>query len=254
MASIEIRITDPSRHRTCNCLARLWRAASHPINATREPRSMAIDAPWRCGSAAIVSGPAAGQYPVTKQRRQCAEGGLRCDEESGFCALAALAAVGVSAAQAAEKLKVAIPQRGFWDSSLDRVRRSRGLLQGGRPRGRGVLHRRRRADDRDGRLRQRRHRHVERHPRRDRRLREGRRCHALPHHLGGDDRRARAVLVGQGRQPDQDAEGRGRGQDHRVLVAGLVVEPDPADAAQAGRLQGEAGADRRRARRPSPRP
>jgi NitT/TauT family transport system substrate-binding protein len=32
-------------------------------------------------------------------------------------AFAALAAVGVSAAQAAEKLKVAVPQRGFWDSS-----------------------------------------------------------------------------------------------------------------------------------------
>ena len=62
----------------------------------------------------------------------------------------------------------------------------------------------------------------------------------------GNDRRQRAVLVGQGRQPDQEPEGRRR-QDHRVLVAGLVVEPDPADAAQAGRLQGEAGADRRRA-------
>jgi NitT/TauT family transport system substrate-binding protein len=31
--------------------------------------------------------------------------------------LAALAIVGVSSAQAAEKLKVAIPQKGFWDSS-----------------------------------------------------------------------------------------------------------------------------------------
>ena len=88
---------------------------------------------------------------------------------------------------------------------LGRVRRGRRLLQGRRPRGRGVLHRGRRADDRHRRLRQRRHRHVERHPRRHRRLREGRRSHALPHHLGGDDRRQRAVLVGQGRQPDQDA-------------------------------------------------
>ena len=47
--------------------------------------------------------------------------------------------------------------------------------------------------------------------------------------------------------PIKTPEGRRR-QDHRVLVAGLVVEPDPADAAQAGRLQGQARADRRRAR------
>ena len=46
--------------------------------------------------------------------------------------------------------------------------------------------------------------------------------------------------------PIKIAQGRGRGQDHRVLVAGLVIEPDPADAAQAGRLEGQAGADRRR--------
>ena len=45
-----------------------------------------------------------------------------------------------------------------------------------------------------------------------------------------------------------------RGQDHRVLVAGLVVEPDPAHPAQAGRLEGQAGADRRRAWQPTPRP
>jgi hypothetical protein len=31
----------------------------------------------RCGSAAIVSAAWAGQYLLTKQRRQCAEGGLR---------------------------------------------------------------------------------------------------------------------------------------------------------------------------------
>ena len=47
--------------------------------------------------------------------------------------------------------------------------------------------------------------------------------------------------------PIKIAEGRRR-QDHRVLVAGLVVESDPADAAQADRLQGQAHADRRRAR------
>ena len=41
-------------------------------------------------------------------------------------------------------------------------------------------------------------------------------------HLGADDRRQRAVLVGQGRQPEQDPEGRAGRQDHGVLVARLV--------------------------------
>ena len=47
--------------------------------------------------------------------------------------------------------------------------------------------------------------------------------------------------------PIKTPQGRRR-QDHRLLVAGLVVEPDPADAAQADRLQGQADPDRRRAR------
>ena len=40
---------------------------------------------------------------------------------------------------------------------------------------------------------------------------------------------------------------RRRRQDHRVLLARFLVEPDPAHVAQADRLQGQAGADRRRA-------
>ena len=55
-----------------------------------------------------------GSIPITKQRRQCAR--EDCDEEMAHV-FAALAIAGRGAARAAEKLKVAIPQKGFWDSS-----------------------------------------------------------------------------------------------------------------------------------------
>ena len=81
---------------------------------------------------------------------------------------------GASASFAAEKLKVAIPQKGFWDSSWIEFGQAAGFFKeaglemevfytegGAQTIATGV--------------RQRRHRHVERHPRRHRRLCQGRR-------------------------------------------------------------------------------
>ena len=124
------------------------------------------------------------------------------------------------------------------------IRPEGGLSEGRQPRRGVLLHRRRRTDPAGHHRRQRRRRHVERPARHHRGLCQRR---ADPRHLGADDRRARAVLVRQSRQQDPQPQGRRR-QDHRVLGAGLVLEPDPAHAAQAGRLEGKAGRHRRPAR------
>ena len=113
------------------------------------------------------------------------------------------------------------------------VRRSRGLLQGGEPRGRAVLHRRRRRDLDHRAVGQRRYRAFQRAARRDRRLREGR---AGQGDLRADDRRGRALLVRARRERDQEPEGRGR-KDGFVFLARLVVEPDFVGAAATGRRQ-----------------
>ena len=83
---------------------------------------------------------------------------------------------------------------------------------------------------------------------RDRRLCEGR---AGARHLRADDRRRRTLLVCKVGFADRFAE-RSRDQDHLVLLARLVVEPDPARPDETGRLEREDGGDRRRARDTDP--
>src|SRR5246127_399550 len=67
-------------------------------------------------SAAIVSGRTAGQYPANKRRAKRGAQG-RIGMKKWIAAVAALVVAGANVAQAAEKLKVAVPQKGFWDSS-----------------------------------------------------------------------------------------------------------------------------------------
>ena len=73
-----------------------------------------------------------------------------------------------------------------------------------------------------------RHRHDQRHARRDRGLRQG---HAGEDHLGGSDRRARRVLVCAAGERHQVDQGHQR-QDGRVLLARLLDQSHPAAARQ----------------------
>ena len=63
-----------------------------------------------------------------------------------FTLLFGLAVAASASTAGAETLKVAVAQRGFWNSTLVDIAETAGLLQGGRTRHRGVLHRRRRID------------------------------------------------------------------------------------------------------------
>jgi NitT/TauT family transport system substrate-binding protein len=121
-------------------------------------------------------------------------------------ALAALVTAFAAVAHA-ESLKVAISQRGFWDSSFVEFAEAAGFFKK-RARGRAVLHRRRRRDLDHGAVGQRRCRAVERPARRDRRLREGR---AGAGDLGADDRGRRAlwyVRAESGMKSLKDAAGK----------------------------------------------
>ena len=124
-----------------------------------------------------------------------------------------------------------------------RHRGEAGLLQGGGPRHRGAVHGRRRVHADAGARGLHRHRDVERHPRRDRRVFQRR---SGARHLRRRDRRRRRVLVCAHRKRHQEPEGHQR-QDGGVLVARLFDQPHPAATGEGGRRQPQAGSDRRRA-------
>ena len=130
----------------------------------------------------------------------------------------------------AETLKVAVAQRGFWNSTFIEVGAQAGLLQGGRPRHRDPLHRGRRLDAHAGDRRQHRHRHDQRHPRRGRRLRQG---HAGEDHQRGSDRRGRSVLVCAAGKRHQEPR-RYQRQDRRVLLARLLDQSHSSATRQPG--------------------
>ena len=151
-----------------------------------------------------------------------------------------ISAIWASAATA-ETLKVAVAQRGFWNSSFVEF-----ALQQGFFKQEGldieILYTEGGASTLTaGHRRLARHRHDQRHARRHRRLRQG---HAGEDHLGGSDRRPRRVLVCAAGERHQVDQGHQR-QDGRVLLARLVDQSHHPAAHQPGEGDAEARADRR---------
>ncbi len=216
------------------------------------------DRRYRCHSAAVVSLWRAGEGVLlldgeagcgNLDRKSARERNHVDATPARSCrALAAPAAGTISTeslAQAPDKLKVAISQRGFWDSSFLEFAQKEGFLKeanldveffytegGGQTlqvvtsgsvdvaMSNGLL----------GTIGA---------------FSKGAPIRAISAQMTGAQR---AVLVRQVRQQDPQPQGRRRQQHHRVLGAGLVVEPHSALAAQAGWLEGEADRDRRAAR------
>ena len=210
------------------------RHAAHVRDADRAVRACrSAPTRWSAGSAAST--------PSSASRKKTPE---EMHETHLHPRAAALAdAVAARRPSAQDTVKLAIGQRGNWDTADPASRREGRHLQEARHRSRDDLHLRQRRDLAAGDFQPRRYRACGRHAGRDQRLCQGR---AGAHHRRGSDRRRR-LLVCEGRFRHQDAEGHQR-QDHRVLDQRLLDQFDRA------RLHQGIQPDRQAAWRPAIRP